>query len=70
VPSAYVRVVTEHGRALNHFNKKSKGLLVRALAEDRPRVASLRSLRRWAESRGVVLRDTEQPGVLELVVHE
>ncbi|MDF2509391.1 MAG: peroxide stress protein YaaA [Microbacterium sp.] len=70
VPSAYVRVVTEHGRALNHFNKKSKGLLVRALAEDRPRVASLRSLRRWADDRGLVLRDAEQPGVVEFVVSE
>lgn len=70
VPSAYVRVVTEHGRALNHFNKKSKGLLVRALAEDRPRVGSLRGLRGWAENRGLVLRDAGQTGVLELVVHE
>ncbi|MFB8190206.1 YaaA family protein [Microbacterium sp. NPDC055988] len=70
VPSAYVRVVTEHGRALNHFNKRSKGLLVRALAEERPRVGSLRSLRRWADGRGIVLRDAQQAGVLEMVVHE
>lgn len=52
VSSAYVRVVTAHGRALNHFNKKSKGLLVRAIAEDRPRVSSLRGLRAWAQKRG------------------
>ena len=70
VPSAYVRVVTEHGRALNHFNKKSKGLLVRALAEDRPRVRSLRTLRSWAQARGIVLRDTSEHGVVELVVAE
>jgi cytoplasmic iron level regulating protein YaaA (DUF328/UPF0246 family) len=70
VPSAYVRVVTPHGRALNHFNKKSKGLLVRALAEDRPRAGSLRALRSWAESRGIVLRDADQPGTIELVVAE
>jgi len=70
VPSAYVRVVTPHGRALNHFNKKSKGLLVRALAEDRPRAGSLRALRSWAESRGIVFRDTDQPGTIELVVAE
>lgn len=70
VPSAYVRVVTEHGRALNHFNKKSKGLLVRALAEDRPRVRSVRTLRTWADSRGLVLRDASDPGILELVVAE
>ncbi|MCP1429615.1 cytoplasmic iron level regulating protein YaaA (DUF328/UPF0246 family) [Microbacterium foliorum] len=70
VASVYVRVVTEHGRALNHFNKKSKGLLVRALAEDRPRIGSLRGLRRWAEPRGVVLRDTDDQGIVELVVAE
>ncbi|MFF1541212.1 YaaA family protein [Microbacterium sp. NPDC058269] len=70
VSSAYVRVVTAHGRALNHFNKKSKGLLVRAIAEDRPRVSSLRGLRAWAQKRGIFLRDGAQPGVLELVVEE
>lgn len=70
VASAYVRVVTEHGRALNHFNKKSKGLLVRAIAEDRPRVTSLRGVRLWAQKRGIVLRDGDRSGVLELVVAE
>lgn len=70
VPSAYIRVVTEHGRALNHFNKKSKGLLVRALAEDRPRIGSVQALRRWAAGRDIVLRDAEEAGVLELVVAE
>lgn len=70
VASCYVRVVTEHGRALNHFNKKSKGLLVRALAEDRPRIRSLRTLETWAGGRGLVLRRTDEPGVAELVVAE
>lgn len=70
VPSAYVRVVTHEGRALNHFNKKSKGLLVRELAEQRPRIGSLRSLRNWAGRQGITLRDTEESGVLELVVEE
>lgn len=70
VASAYVRVVAAHGRALNHFNKKSKGLLVRAIAEDRPRVSSLRGLRAWAQKRGIVFRDGAQPGILELVVEE
>lgn len=70
VPSVYVRVVTEHGRALNHFNKKSKGLLVRAIAEDRPRSNSLLGFRAWARSRDILLRDGEDPGVLELVVAE
>lgn len=70
VPSSYVRVVTAHGRALNHFNKKSKGLLVRALAEDRPRIGSVRALRAWAERRDIVLRETPDSGVLELVAAE
>jgi len=71
VRSAYVRVVADEGgrtRALNHFNKKSKGFLVRALAEDRPRIASLRGLRTWAEGRGLTLRSTEDDRVLDLVV--
>jgi len=70
VASAYVRVVTEHGRALNHFNKKSKGLLVRAIAEDRPRISSLRGFRAWAQRRGIILRESEEPGVLDLVVDD
>ncbi|WP_337003655.1 MULTISPECIES: YaaA family protein [unclassified Microbacterium] len=70
VPSAYVSVVTTYGRALNHFNKKSKGLIVRALAEDRPRIGSLRGLCNWAEKRGIVLREGGKPGIVELVVDE
>ncbi|CAH0199876.1 hypothetical protein SRABI76_01989 [Microbacterium oxydans] len=73
VASAYVRVVTDDedgSRALNHFNKKSKGLLVRALAETRPRIASLRALRGWAQKQGIVLRDGSEIGTLELVVSE
>ncbi|GAA3926195.1 YaaA family protein [Microbacterium soli] len=66
VPSAYVRVVTEAGRALNHFNKKAKGELVRALALARPRIGSSGALLHWAQSRGVRLRDAG--GELELVV--
>lgn len=68
VPSAYVRVVTDRGRALNHFNKKAKGELVRALAEDRPRLTTLSSLRRWASARGVEMRDGLGPGTIDLVV--
>lgn len=70
LPSAYVRVVTEAGRALNHFNKKAKGEFVRALAEDRPRVRSLRGLAEWARGRGFVVKDHGGEGypVWELVV--
>lgn len=52
IPSAYVRVVTagEDGtvRALNHFNKTTKGALVRTLAQTRPTIRTLRGLVRWA----------------------
>lgn len=73
VAAAYVRVVTdgEGGpRALNHFNKNSKGLLVRALAEDRPQIRSVRSFRAWAAQRGIVVRDGADARTLELVVAE
>lgn len=72
VPSAYVRVVTgEPGgavRALNHFNKRAKGALVRALATSRPRASTRQGLLRWAGSAGWVLRETSDAGTLELVV--
>ncbi|MFK4760620.1 YaaA family protein [Microbacterium sp. ZW T5_45] len=70
VPSIYVRVVTAEGRALNHFNKKSKGLLVRALADARPRLGTLRGFRRWAEANGIIVRDAAEPGIVDLVVEE
>jgi len=69
VPSAYVRVVTPTGRALNHFNKKAKGELVRMLAEQRPRIGSIGALLRWAARAGVTMR-TSEPGVVELVVDD
>ncbi len=66
--SAYVRVVTGTGRALNHFNKKSKGELVRLLAQTRPRISGVPSLLRWADEHGVVLRHAAEQNELELVV--
>lgn len=69
-PSAYVRVVTEKGRALNHFNKKAKGELVRALAETRPRAHSAAGLSAWASAHGIQLRVAQDPAVLELVVDD
>lgn len=69
VPSAYVRVVTPTGRALNHFNKKAKGELVRMLAEQRPRIGSIGALLRCAARAGVTMR-TSEPGVVELVVDD
>lgn len=71
VASAYVRVITAAAdgrvRALNHFNKHAKGALVRLLAEDRPRIGSVRALREWADAHGVTLR-AGAPGELDLVV--
>lgn len=70
--SAYLRVVTraEDGttRALNHFNKKGKGLLVRGLllAPDAPE--SLDALLDWAPGAGFELR-RGRPGELELVLN-
>jgi cytoplasmic iron level regulating protein YaaA (DUF328/UPF0246 family) len=56
IPGAYVRVVTAGPdgavRALNHFNKRAKGLLVRHLAQARPRTTSLEGLRRWLRRAG------------------
>ncbi len=67
VPAAYVRVVAESGRALNHFNKHAKGLLVRALAESRPRAATRRGFLAWARGEGLEVRETSDPRVIELV---
>ncbi|MGO4678945.1 YaaA family protein [Microbacterium sp. 2MCAF23] len=70
LPSAYVRVVTEQGKALNHFNKHAKGDFVRRLAQERPKIASRRTLLNWAERSGVPLRETSEHGVLELVTDQ
>lgn len=70
VDSAYVRVVSAGPdgtvRALNHFNKRAKGELVRLLATDRPVIPSAGALREWAESAGLQLRPGA-PGEIELV---
>ncbi|WP_423917704.1 YaaA family protein [Frigoribacterium sp. 2-23] len=58
VSTRYLRVVSDEGgrrRALNHFNKKSKGLLVRALLDDRPALTDLDDLVTWASHRGIRL---------------
>lgn len=69
VSSVYVRVVSEGPdgavRALNHFNKHAKGALVRTLAQQRPRVGSLRGLHEWARTQDLRLRDG-RPGEVEL----
>ena len=67
--STYVRVVSDAGdrrRALNHFNKKSKGLFVRALLTDRPDLADVHDLAEWARGRGFVI----EPGLETVLVAE
>ncbi|RKR73808.1 YaaA family protein [Frondihabitans australicus] len=68
--SAYVRVVSDDGgrrRALNHFNKKTKGTLVRMLLRSRPEVDSVRDFVDWAGGEGIVV---EQAGDELVVVSE
>ena len=65
--SITVRVVSDSDgrrRALNHFNKKSKGLLVAALLRDRPQLEFVADLVEWASSRGIVLERVGQDLVL------
>jgi len=70
VPAVFVRIVADGPdgavRALNHFNKHAKGVLVRELARDRPRVRSIRGLRDWLRARGH--RIDERDG--EWLLHE
>ncbi len=71
--SVFLRVVTEtddgRKRALNHFNKKSKGEFTRALVENGENFGSVDELLNWAANAAFRLR----PGVtgeLELVVDQ
>lgn len=56
--SAYVRIVSDAGgrrRALNHFNKKTKGALVGMLLADRPDLGGVDDFVDWARGRGIVV---------------
>lgn len=57
--AAFVRVVSVDGngrrRALNHFNKRAKGLFTRAVLTARPQPASLGELIEWAHGAGFSL---------------
>ncbi len=57
--SASLHVESEDGdgrrRALNHFNKHAKGVLVRRLAEARPEIGSRDDLLAWAPAAGLRL---------------
>lgn len=67
--STYVRIVSDAGdrrRALNHFNKKTKGLFIRALVTDRPELSGVDDLVEWARGRGFVV----EPGAETVLVAE
>jgi cytoplasmic iron level regulating protein YaaA (DUF328/UPF0246 family) len=71
--SYFLRVVTEAAdgqkRALNHFNKKSKGEFTRALVKSQRDFTSVEELMVWAASAGFQLQPGA-PGELELVVEQ
>ena len=66
VDSAYVRVVSDTGgrrRALNHFNKKTKGALVARLLASRPELASIDDFIVWAREEGMAV-EAENGGLV------
>ncbi|MDJ0339406.1 peroxide stress protein YaaA [Cryobacterium sp. PH31-O1] len=71
--SLYLRVVADAGngqkRALNHFNKKSKGEFTRALLDQQHDFLTPSELIDWARSVGIRLA-AGAPGELELVVEQ
>lgn len=71
VDSVFLRVVTSGAdgqkRALNHFNKSSKGALTRALSENADDFGSIDELLEWAARSGFALQ-RGAPGELELSV--
>jgi len=70
--AVFVRVVTEgddgRRRALNHFNKKAKGLFTRALLEARVVHSSVADLMTWSAAAGFRLEPGASPREIELVV--
>jgi cytoplasmic iron level regulating protein YaaA (DUF328/UPF0246 family) len=56
--SAFVRIVSDEGgrrRALNHFNKKTKGALVSRLLATRPDLGGIDDFVDWARCQGIVV---------------
>ena len=68
----YVRVVSLDGdgrrRALNHFNKKTKGLFARAILENGEDFPDIDSLVSWSSRAGFALSPGVVPGEWDLVV--
>ena len=63
--SVFVRVVSVDDagrrRALNHFNKRAKGLFTRAFLESRPQIDSVDQLLDWAGRGGLPARSRVEP---------
>lgn len=70
--TVYLRVVTDGDdgirRALNHFNKHAKGMLVRAFALQRPRIRSVGGFIRWANQAGFRMESAGDHEVLLVVL--
>ena len=66
-PNALSRL---RGDKLGHRFKQRARVLVRRLAQERPRVGSRRALLSWAGRAGVDLREAGEPGILELVTDQ
>lgn len=65
--SAFLHVETGAGRALNHFNKHAKGLLVRRLAEAGAEASSRDELLAWAQQHDVALHPRGDADLVLLV---
>lgn len=72
--SVYVRVVsvdeTGRRRALNHFNKKTKGLFARAILKNGHDFRDARELEAWSVAAGFALTPGVVPGEWDLAVPE
>ena len=57
-------------RALNHFNKAAKGMLVRMLAQSRPQLHSARQFQEWGASVGLEIELDPESSTVTLVLSE
>lgn len=67
VDAAQVRVITEDGKVVSHFNKAHKGLLARAIATSRAEPHDLKGLIKLAQKAGITMRPTG-PNSADLIV--
>jgi len=74
VPSVWVEVVSRESdgqlRALNHFNKRAKGLFIRAVLNSESAPESMAELAEIAKNAGLELLESPNPGELILVTDQ